>query len=206
MKKIISLGIASAICAITAISASAAPAIYDSPKGEIANGEVITIDVKAGEDLKGLAFKVETEGLEVQDVKNPGSFMVNTYDKATKTFMVSGGDAVVAKAGETLCTITAKVTAAAGGEIKVSLVDNSGKYTAVLPDVAYTATVKGATTPGTSSGTTSSGTSSGTSTGTSSGTTSKPDGGDKIPGTGIALAVVPAVLAAAGVVVAKKRK
>ncbi len=206
MKKIISLGIASAICAITAISASAAPAIYDSPKGEIANGEVITIDVKAGEDLKGLAFKVETEGLEVQDVKNPGSFMVNTYDKATKTFMVSGGDAVVAKAGETLCTITAKVTAAAGGEIKVSLVDNSGKYTAVLPDVAYTATVKGATTPGTSSGTTSTGTSSGTtSTGTSSGTTSKPDDG-KIPGTGIALAVVPAVLAAAGVVVAKKRK
>lgn len=199
MKKIISLGIASAVCAITAISASAAPAFYDNATGEVVTDGVITVDVKAGEDLTGLSFKVVTEGLEVQSVDYTGEAALKGYDKTSGTFYVSNGDGVVAKTGEVLCTITAKVTAKADEQISISLVDNSGKYTALLPDTAYTATVVGATD-------TSSETSTGTSSETSTGTSDDEKDPDKSPATGVALAVVPAVLAAAGVVVAKKRK
>lgn len=203
MKKIISLGIASAICAITAISASAAPAYYDNATGEVTTDGVITVDVKAGEEIKdGIAFKIETEGLEVQDAKNPGSYTLNQYVAANQTFMVSGGESFDLKAGDVICTITAKVTAKAGEQISISLIDNTGVYTSVLPDIAYTDTVKGAETSDTSSDTSTSETSSDTSTDTSD-TEKDPD---KSPATGVALAVVPAVLAAAGVVVAKKRK
>ncbi|MGN0679282.1 MAG: hypothetical protein ACI4JS_06435 [Oscillospiraceae bacterium] len=194
MKKILSLGIASAVCAITAISVSAAPASY-AVNGEVAKDKVITIDVLAGQDVTGLAFTVDVEGLEVQDVKSPNtSAMLNKYDAATKKFMLSAGSDVVAKAGEAICTITAKVTAEAGKTISVTLTDSTGKYTAVLPDKALTETVKGAEESKPEE---------------SKPEESKPEGGDSgndNPGTGVALAVVPAVLAAAGVIVAKKRK
>ena len=108
-----------------------------------------------------------------------------------------------AKAGDVICTITAKVTGEAGSEISLGLIDSTAVSTADLPDGLFKATVNGATTSDITSDTTS-GTTSGTTSDTTSSTTDPAKPGN--PGTGVALAVVPAVLAAAGVVVAKKRK
>ncbi len=208
MKKIISLGVASAICALTAISASAAPASFDA-KGEVVNGGTITVDVLAGEDLKGLNFNVEVEGLELQSCeagKKPT--LGGSLQEGTNKWFASNGTDTIAKAGDVLCTITAKVTAKAGEKVSISLVSPDGTYTAVLPEQAWTAEVKGA--QGGDSKPTESGDSKPTESGDSKPTESgdsKPNEGDKPnPPTGVALAVVPAVLAAAGVIVAKKRK
>ncbi len=215
MKKILTLGVASAICALTAISASAAPASYVQ-KGELKKDGVITIDVVAGQDTTGLSFKVDATGLDDLEVTFSGTAnnaMVHKWDTATKTVMLSDGTGkVVAKAGEVICTISAKVTAEANQEVSVTLVDASadGKYTAFLPDAAWKDTVKGATEskpeeskPEESKPEESKPEESKPE--ESKPEESKPEGSGNPP-TGVALAVVPVVLAAAGVVVAKKRK
>ncbi len=211
MKKILTLGVASAVCALTAISAFAAPASY-TQKGEIKKDGTITIDVVAGEDITGLAFQINTEGLEIESVESTSTALMKKWDKATKTFLLSDGtDKVVTKAGDVLCTITAKVTADASQTVSVTLTDSTGKATAVLPEKAWTETVKGATEskpeeskPEESKPEESKPEESKPA--ESKPTESKPGEGSGNPPTGVALAVVPVVLAAAGVVVAKKRK
>lgn len=201
MKKIISLGIASAVCALTAISASAASTQLVAV-GEVANGKQITVDLVATQDVKDISFVVKAEGLKVESVANKGQGLGN-FNATTNKFAATNASGNIAKAGDTICTMTFTVTAENGSNATLTLEAGEDKYAAVLPEGELKLEVKGATastSEPTSSGTTSSGTtSSGT---TSSGTT---DPGTNPP-TGVGLAVVPAVLAAAGVIVAKKRK
>jgi len=199
MKKIISLGIASAVCALTAISASAAGATLLA-EGEVSNGKTITVKVVAGEDVKELAFVVKADGLDVESVKTDAAGMGN-YNAETKKYAIIGSNA---KAGDTICTITFKVTAENGKTASVLLEAAEDKYAALVPESELKLDVKGATTDTSDTSSTTS-TSEPTSSGTTSGTTSDPSKPTN-PGTGVALAVVPAVIAAAGVIVAKKRK
>ncbi len=201
MKKIISLGIASAVCALTAISASAA-ATQLVTEGEVANGKTVTVNLVATQDVKDLSFVVKAEGLKIESVENKAQGLGN-FNATTNKFAATNASGNIAKAGDTICVMTFTVTAENGSTATLSLEAGEDKYAAVLPESELKLEVKGATastSEPTSSGTTSSGTtSSGT---TSSGTT---DPGTNPP-TGVGLAVVPAVLAAAGVIVAKKRK
>ncbi len=206
MKKIISLGIASAICALTAVSASAADAgVRLTAEGEVATGKTITISVSTLAELEVLQFDIDAKGLKIESITmNPaaGTGMANSTN--TRVMVASTGKI---PAGTLICTMTATVTAQAGEKATIALGDKDGVSTSILPEGnALEVEVKGAAvTPPTSSGTTSDPTSSGTtSTPTSSGTSQ--GGSTTNPNTGVALAVIPAVLAAAGVVVAKKRK
>ncbi len=202
MKKIISLGIASAICALTAVSASAADAkIKLTPSGEVATGKQITIEVTAVSEVNGIQFDIDAAGLKIDSIDSDDSgFTKNSALTRVATMSKR-------PAGSVICTITATVTAQAGEKVSVTLGDKQGVSTADLPEgKAFELDVKGAVTSDTSSTPTSEPTSSTpTSEPTSSGTAS---GGDNNPNpdTGVALAVIPAVLAAAGVIVAKKRK
>ncbi len=214
MKKIITLGVASAMCALTAISASAAAAsaAWANPKGEQAKDKQITIDILANGEIKDCSFIATGTGVKIESIKCPTEgLMLNNFNDKTGLFAVSGGANTIAKAGDVLCTITATVTGDAGTTAKIEVVSaDDGAHTSKLPDTAYTFEIKGAST--TSGDSTASGdsTTSGDSTASGDSTTSgdsKPAGDDKPnPPTGVALAVVPAVLAAAGVIVAKKRK
>lgn len=208
MKKIISLGIASAICALTAVSASAADAgVRLTAEGEVATGKTITISVSTLAELEVLQFDIDAKGLKIESITmNPaaGTGMANS----TNTRVMVASTSKI-PAGTLICTMTATVTAQAGEKATIALGDKDGVSTSILPEGnALEVEVKGAAvTPPTSSGTTSDPTSSGTtstSTPTSSGTSQ--GGSTTNPNTGVALAVIPAVLAAAGVVVAKKRK
>ncbi len=202
MKKIISLGIASAICALTAVSASAADAkIKLTPSGEVATGKQITIEVTAVSEVNGIQFDIDAAGLKIDSIDSDDSgFTKNSALTRVATMSKR-------PAGSVICTITATVTAQAGEKVSVTLGDKQGVSTADLPEgKAFELDVKGAVTSDTSSTPTSEPTSSTpTSEPTSSGTTS---GGNNNPNpdTGVALAIIPAVLAAAGVIVAKKRK
>ncbi|MGN0682150.1 MAG: hypothetical protein ACI4JY_00620 [Oscillospiraceae bacterium] len=196
MKKIISLGIASAVCAIVAVSASADAVMAYDVTGEVTKGSEITIVVKATGDVKNFQGVIETSGLEVKSVKSNANAMVNndsSFDPAVGMIAQGCLTGNLATAGETVCEIKAVVTAAAGEKISFFIKGTSEKEAAKLPAEALTVEVKGASTSDTSSD-------------------SKPDsseggnGGQTNPPTGVALAVVPAVLAAAGVIVAKKRK
>lgn len=183
MKKIISLGLASAVCALTAIAASADVAKYTT-EGESVNGATVKVTVTAAADQEIPSFVVSTEGFEIVEVKGTG---MSSYNKDTKKFAMLGN----VKAGDTIATITLKITAEAGKTATMTLKDAEDR----VQYEGYSLEVKGATSETPSESTPSE---------------SKP-ADDKTddttnPGTGVALAVVPAVLAAAGVVVAKKRK
>ncbi len=196
MKKIISLGLASAVCALTAMSASADVVKYVT-EGDVKTGNTVTVTMVAGQDLSVPAFTVEADGFEVVSVENKSAMA--SYNADTKKFTVLGS---VANGG-TVAVLTLKVTAEAGKDAKLTITDFEGRY-------AYenlTLSVAADETPSDSK--TDSSESSDSKTDSSESSDSKTD--DKKddsanPGTGIALAVVPAVLAAAGVVVAKKRK
>lgn len=199
MKKIISLGIASAVCAIVAVSASADAVMAYDVTGEVTKGSDITIVVKATGDVKNFIGVLETSGLEVKEVVANANAQLNSVDLATGKVGLGSLTGNLAAAGETVCEIKATVTAGAGEKISFFIKGTSDKEAAKLPAEALTVEVKGATESN-------SGTSS------ESKPDSKPDsseggnGGQTNPPTGVALAVVPAVLAAAGVIVAKKRK
>ncbi len=203
MKKIISLGIASAICALTAVSASAADAkIKLTPSGEVATGKQITIEVAAVSEVNGIQFDIDAAGLKIDSIDSDDSgFTKNSALTRVATMSKR-------PAGSVICTITATVTAQAGEKVSVTLGDKQGVSTADLPEgKAFELDVKGAVTSDptsstpTSEPTSSTPTSEPTSSGTASGGENNPN-----PDTGVALAVIPAVLAAAGVIVAKKRK
>lgn len=190
MKKIISLGLASAVCALTAVAASADAAKF-VVDGEVENGKTVTVSVVATEDVGSFSAALAVDGfaeVKESDVK------VSGYGKYSETSKKIGSVGTV-KAGDTICTITLTVTAAAGEKASIALTDDAGALKIEKAEVE----VKGASESKPEESKPEE----------SKPEESKPD--DKKddsanPGTGIALAVVPAVLAAAGVVVAKKRK
>ena len=189
MKKIISLGIASAVLALTAISASAeiAPVLVGSP----VEGSTYTVTIVADEEIKEFQFDVVATGAEVADL-DKDVFIIGGY--TMKSLTVDGDVSLVGSAGTgtfaagtEIATITYTVTGAAGEDFSVKLVSDFGG----VNTEAFTATIEegdGTQTPG------------------QSGTGTQTPGDKDNPETGIALAVVPAVLAGAAVVVAKKRK
>ncbi|MGN1111169.1 MAG: hypothetical protein ACI4QY_05905 [Oscillospiraceae bacterium] len=198
MKKIISLGIASAVCAIVAVSASADAIMAYDVTGEVTKGSDITIVVKATADVNNFIGVIETAGLEVKEVVANANAQLNSVDLTTGKVGLGSLTGNLATAGETVCEIKATVTAGAGEKISFFIKGTSDKEAEKLPAEALVVEVKGAT-------------ESNSDTSSESKPDSKPDssegnGGSTNPPTGVALAVVPAVLAAAGVIVAKKRK
>ena len=181
MKKIISMGIASAVLALTAIAASADMAASVVEEKAVADGTV-TVEVKTTVDVEDFGFNILAGGLEVVSVSVNED---NTAAAAQEdgSYNITGASMKGWKAGETVATITYTVTAEVGDTVAVALSGMKG-----YEDVVFTPfeamTVVEAGQPG---------------------QPVQPDQPDN-PGTGVALAVVPAVLAGAAVVVAKKRK
>lgn len=194
MKKIISLGLASAVCALTAVAASADAAKF-VVDGEVENGKTVTVSVVATEDVDSFSAALAVDGF--AEVKE-ADVKVSGYGKYNETSKKIGSIGTV-KAGDTVCTITLTVTAAAGEKASIALTDDAGKLKIEKAEVE----VKGAAASEPSDSKTDS-SASDSKTDESKDDDKKDDTTN--PGTGIALAVVPAVLAAAGVVVAKKRK
>lgn len=204
MKKIISMGIASAVLALTAIAASAD--IKADTADKAVSGKTIKVEITTTAEITDCGFIVSATGLEVEsvDTTTVGSTIVNKV-KEDGTVKIGGmADAgKTIKAGTVLATITYTVTGATGDAIAVAIDTASQGYDDV--PVNYTATVVAEETsdPTSSDPTSESGSESTSESGSESGSG---EGGSDVPGTGVALAVVPAVLAGAAVVVAKKRK
>ena len=192
MKKIISMGIASAVLALTAIAASAA--IKADTKDALTPGSTITVDITTTEAIDGYQFVVSAEGLEVVKVKQnkvqvdgeEEELCVTTKEaKEDGSYLLIGGSAEGWKAGDVIATITYTVTAEEGEKVAVAFAPDGGVEATFEAYGPFT--VGEAGDPG------------------QPGQPVDPaDPGN--PGTGVALAVVPAVLAGAAVVVAKKRK
>lgn len=198
MKKIISLGLASAVCALTAVAASADAAKF-VVDGEVENGKTVTVTLVATEDCESFVGELSVEGFaapKAEDFKFSSSF--SKYKEDTKKVASIGA----VKAGDTICTVTLTVTAAAGEKASLALNVTDGAAKVDKTEVE----VKGAATSDSKTDDSKTDSSASDSkTEDSKADDTKTDDTTN-PGTGIALAVVPAVLAAAGVVVAKKRK
>lgn len=196
MKKIISMGVASAVLALTAVVASADAtneAYLDCRQkdGNVATGENISIEVFVTKAVNDGAFVVKTEGLEYVSVDTNGE-----YNEETKALAFAKGSGY--KEGDVIATFTYKVTAADGETVSFALADHSTAPGAVST-TPITAVVGGTT----SSEPTSSDNSDPV---TSSDESNNSGANNNNPGTGIALAVVPAVIAGAAVVVAAKKR
>ena len=218
MKKILSLGVAAAVLSMTAIAASAAitPVILD----EAVEGETITVEVVAeGMTLPGAQFTVEaSDNLTlVEGVAIGGGFFANN------TLAWAGTEP--AADGTVLLTLTYTVDAAADEDISVTLTPAAGFEADVDADAVSAVVVAGAEDAGDlTSEESGESFESFESTETIDGgeiieSTETVDGGESVdagestestettnPDTGIALAVAPALLAGAAIVVAKKRK
>ena len=201
MKKIISMGIASAVLALTAIAASAD--IKADTADKVINGKSIKVEITTTAPVTDCGFVVSATGLEVESVDTTvdGATVLNST-LADGSLKIGGfsNTADPMKAGTVLATITYTVTAATGEDVAVAIDTASQGYDDV--PVNYTATVVAEETSEPEE---------------SKPEESKPEeskpeeskpeeGGSDVPATGVALAVVPAVLAGAAVVVAKKRK
>lgn len=221
MKKILSLGAAAAVLSLTAVAASAAITPKFSTDAPVA-GDTIKVEIVAeGMTQNATQFTVvASDNLTLTD-NDPG---VGYYSTATNRFTWAA--AKVPADGTVLLTLTYTVDAAADDEISVSLVpdegfaDISGEPVAVVvvdeagSDVSVEEpTIEEPTTEEPTDETVT--TDEGGLTDVSSEEGSSENGGDNgntgnngetNPPTGVALAVVPAVLAGAAIVVAKKRK
>ncbi len=224
MKKIISLGAAAAVLSLTAVAASAAiaPVAGEAP---VAGGEYVVEIVANDMTMSSTTFTVKaSENLTLVDsVAMDGAFF-----NAESMKLAWAGVAPIPN-GTTLLTLTFTVDAAADEEVSVSIVPDEGYEADIAQDTVGGVVVAGAsgtasdlpTEPSTETTTDTSGTVS-TNTEPTTVTTTEPNPAvtvetpttstaptttteNNVP-TGIALAVVPVVLAAAGVVVAKKRK
>lgn len=203
MKKIFSLGIASAVLAMTAMSASAAVSVRTDDAVE--TGKTIKVDFVTDVDIPAYTapgFKVTVSGAEYVAGSETGGMYSNETGKFG--FMLMSA----AKAGDVLGSITYTVTAKDGEAVTISVSDvqEFGGDTNVAP---LQVTVKPATTSDSSdsgSSETPSGSDSGSSSETPSGSDSGSGSGTDNPPMGVALAVFPAIVAGAAVVVAKKRK
>lgn len=216
MKKILSLGVAAAVVSLTAVAASAAIAPAFDTDAPVA-GETLTVQVVAnGMTQEATTFTVNaSEGLTLtaNEAVTGGIFSTETNKFAW------AGTAVPAD-GTVLLTLTYTVDAAADAEVSVSLTPDAG-FTDISADAVAAVVVAGASTdvPNVTVETTET-----TETVETVESTEQPgvvttdeekpatedtkpdDDGKGNPGTGVALAVVPAVLAGAAIVVAKKRK
>lgn len=193
MKKIISMGIASAVLALTAIAASADMVAATADKAVA--GKDITVTITTTADVETFGFAVSATGLETtkDNVKatEEGQAFANVIEDGT--VKVSGFNVGGYKAGTVLATITYTVTGDVDTDAVVAL-DNLEGYDEALQNLTVKVEAEGTTEP----------TEPGTSDPTEPGTEEPTD--PSSPETGVALAVVPAVLAGAAVVVAKKRK
>lgn len=217
MKKILSLGVAAAVVSLTAVAASAAIAPAFDTDAPVA-GETLTVQVVAnGMTQEATTFTVNaSEGLTLtaNEAVTGGIFSTETNKFAW------AGTAVPAD-GTVLLTLTYTVDAAADAEVSVSLTPDAG-FTDISADAVAAVVVAGASTdvPNVTVETTETVETVETveteqptvietaeTDETNETVDTKPaDDGKGNPGTGVALAVVPAVLAGAAIVVAKKRK
>lgn len=210
MKKILSLGVAAAVLSLTAVAASAAIAPTDNGVAPVA-GELYTVDIVANEyeDVAATFTVVPSDNLVLADYTVIDSGLA-AFNEESLRFAWAGSAAPAD--GAVLLTLTFEVVGDVDEEVSVSLVPDEGfeagvdaaALTAVvvegeadLPDVTDEPTDEPVDEPTTDDG----------------GITVEPtteDGGDTEDSgnasTGIALAVVPAIVAGAAVVVAKKRK
>ncbi|MGN1422471.1 MAG: hypothetical protein ACI4XA_03775 [Oscillospiraceae bacterium] len=233
MKKILSLGVASAVLSLTAVAASAAitPVVSDTA----VEGEQIVVEVVAN-DFADVATQFTVA---VSD-----NLTLVEYTKTDKGFADFNPDNMkfawanteAPADGTVLLTLVFDVNAVADEDVTVALTPDAGFEAGVNAEVVATTVVTGGetetdietvtdsetvsdTVSETATDTETESDSNGivdtdTATETSTATGSETDGGnggsttpDKTnPDSGIALAVVPAVLAGAAVVVAKKRK
>ena len=223
MKKIISMGIASAVLALTAIAASAD--IKADTADKAITGKTIKVEITTTEDTTSYGFIVSATGLEVETVdgvvdgvagmpivREDGSIKFGGYSISPSP--EDPTELAPIKKGTVLATITYTVTAATGEDVVVAIDTASQGYEEVAP-VNYTAKVVEEEKPAESKPEESKPEESKPE--ESKPEESKPEeskpeeskpeeGGSDVPATGVALAVVPAVLAGAAVVVAKKRK
>lgn len=209
MKKILSLGVAAAVVSLTAVAASAAIAPAFDTDAPVA-GETLTVQVVAnGMTQEATTFTVNaSEGLTLtaNEAVTGGIFSTETNKFAW------AGTAVPAD-GTVLLTLTYTVDAAADSEVSVSLTPDAG-FTDISADAVAAVVVAGASTdvPNVTVETVESTEqptvieTAETDETTETVDTKPADDGKGNPGTGVALAVVPAVLAGAAIVVAKKRK
>lgn len=213
MKKILSLGVAAAVVSLTAVAASAAIAPAFDTDAPVA-GETLTVQVVAnGMTQEATTFTVNaSEGLTLtaNEAVTGGIFSTETNKFAW------AGTAVPAD-GTVLLTLTYTVDAAADAEVSVSLTPDAG-FTDISADAVAAVVVAGASTdvPNVTVETTETveTVESTEQPGVVTTDEEKPatedtkpaDDGKGNPVTGVALAVVPAVLAGAAIVVAKKRK
>lgn len=220
MKKILSLGAAAAVLSLTAVAASAAVTPTITPDAPVA-GETITVEVVAnGMTQDATQFTVAaSDNLTLVDGTPVDGGYFNT---ATAKFAWAGTAAPAD--GTTLLTLTYTVDAAADEEVSVSLTPDDG-FTDISADAVTAVVVAGADedqpdvseeseepTTTDEESTESSSEDAGLVDTTSEEATGTADADDNSgsnrdnPNTGVALAVVPAVLAGAAIIVAKKRK
>lgn len=213
MKKILSLGVAAAVVSLTAVAASAAIAPAFDTDAPVAGGTLTVQVVANGMTQEATTFTVNaSEGLTLtaNEAVTGGIFSTETNKFAW------AGTAVPAD-GTVLLTLTYTVDAAADAEVSVSLTPDAG-FTDISADAVAAVVVAGASTdvPNVTVETTETveTVESTEQPGVVTTDEEKPatedtkpaDDGKGNPGTGVALAVVPAVLAGAAIVVAKKRK
>ena len=216
MKKILSLGAAAAVLSLTAVAASAAITPKFTTDAAVA-GETVTVEIVAeGMTQAGTQFNVvASENLElVEAVKGSvdGAFVEFSNNKFAFAATAPAAD------GTLLLTLTYTVNAAADEEVSVALVPDEGfvdidaaPAVRVVVDGNTDITVE-PTVEETYEETTEEG---GLTTVEDTAETEPTDEGGEDNGetdnkgnpiTGVGLAVVPAVLAGAAIVVAKKRK
>lgn len=209
MKKILSLGVAAAVVSLTAVAASAAIAPAFDTDAPVAGGTLTVQVVANGMTQEATTFTVNaSEGLTLtaNEAVTGGIFSTETNKFAW------AGTAVPAD-GTVLLTLTYTVDAAADSEVSVSLTPDAG-FTDISADAVAAVVVAGASTdvPNVTVETVESTEqptvieTAETDETTETVDTKPADDGKGNPGTGVALAVVPAVLAGAAIVVAKKRK
>ena len=217
MKKIIALGAAAAVLSLTAVAASAAIA-PDMTPAYPDTGATVSVEIVAnGMTQDSTAFKVVASDNLTLTANDPGTGLFNP-----ETGKYAWAGTAVPADGTVLLTLTYTVDAAADEEVTVALEAGSGA-TDISADTVAAVVVDGESTdvpdtdtietsdeefytseeePGlttTDEGTVDEGT-------VDEGNTDADTDNKGNPDTGIALAVVPAVLAGAAIVVAKKRK
>lgn len=214
MKKILSLGAAAAVLSLTAVAASAAIAPAFSTDAPVA-GENVTVEIVAtGMTQEATTFTVQaSDNLTLVDAAKTDSGLAE-FNKDTNKFAWAGSS--VPADGTVLLTLTYTVDAAAYEEISVALVPDAG-FTDISADPVSAVVVGDAEPVSDETVTTDdvpttddepSVTVDESSEESTEENTKDDNNGDNKgnPGTGVALAVVPAVLAGAAIVVAKKRK
>ena len=217
MKKILSLGAAAAVLSLTTVAASAAIAPTFTPATPVA-GDTVTVEIVANgmtQDATTFTVKASDNLTLVDNAPVAGGL----FSAETNKFAWAGTS--VPADGTVLLTLTYTVDAAADDEVSVSLVPDAG-FTDIAADAVAAVVVDGADTSDsditidssdetvtTDESTDDNGivsTEDNTADATKDADDNKGDNGKGNPETGIALAVVPAVLAGAAIVVAKKRK